>query len=548
AVVAYAAIAGPRPPVVRAVVLTLTALTALSMGRRTSRLNLLGGAALGVAALAPAEWFRTGTQLSFLSAAVLLALARWTGRHRQSDPLDQLLADAAPWPHRAARRVAHGMRSMAIVSLVVWLVALPLVAGDFHIAAPICIVATPVLWPLVAVALACGIGTLTVGWLLPPLDLGLGKVAAVCLAAVERLVAIAERAPGGHFYGPGPPAWWTLATYLALAGAVLYVVDVRGMHRKSRQLGWALGIALAWGALGGVLTAYQRPMHDRWRCSFLAVGHGTCVVIQSPNGRTYLYDAGSLGSPVGAPQVIAEYLWLQGIRRIDGLFISHADLDHYNAIPGLLKRFRVANAYASPQTIAAWNDAIEHAEPETAGLALLKRSLDDAGTTVHAIADGAMVADDGGPPQQEGVAADLGAPRDTTTLRFHILHPRAGRSYSSDNASSLTLAVECEGRCVLLAGDLEDDGMDEFQSNVSDLWRAETHCDVALAPHHGSVHGDPAGFAQWCGCQWLVVSGDASDCRRMLESTEETRDVATLCTGLQGAVEFELTRSRVLAS
>ena len=33
-------------------------------------------------------------------------------------------------------------------------------------------------------------------------------------------------------------------------------------------------------------------------------------------------------------------LWHRGITRIDGMILSHADVDHYNAVPGLLERFR----------------------------------------------------------------------------------------------------------------------------------------------------------------------------------------------------------------
>ena len=33
------------------------------------------------------------------------------------------------------------------------------------------------------------------------------------------------------------------------------------------------------------------------------------------------------------------------------------------------------------------------------------------------------------------------------------------------------------------------------------------HCDVLLAPHHGSRSSDPPGLAQWCRPRWVVVSG-----------------------------------------
>ena len=42
--------------------------------------------------------------------------------------------------------------------------------------------------------------------------------------------------------------------------------------------------------------------------------------------------------------------------RIDGLVISHADIDHYNAVPGLLERFRVGSVYVSPVMFSDFGD------------------------------------------------------------------------------------------------------------------------------------------------------------------------------------------------
>ena len=78
------------------------------------------------------------------------------------------------------------------------------------------------------------------------------------------------------------------------------------------------------------------------------MGHGTCAVLELPSGQTILYDAGSLGSPELATQIIASFLWERGIDRIDAIVLSHADIDHYNAVPGLLERFPVGVVYISP--------------------------------------------------------------------------------------------------------------------------------------------------------------------------------------------------------
>src|SRR5207302_1504600 len=87
---------------------------------------------------------------------------------------------------------------------------------------------------------------------------------------------------------------------------------------------------------------------DEMRVAFLSVGHGGCVVIETPDGRVLLYDTGTASGPDVVRRVIAPYLWSRGISRIDELFLSHADLDHFNGVPELLKRFAVGQATLTP--------------------------------------------------------------------------------------------------------------------------------------------------------------------------------------------------------
>ena len=45
---------------------------------------------------------------------------------------------------------------------------------------------------------------------------------------------------------------------------------------------------------------------------------------------------------------IAPFLWYRGIRRIDEVLLSHADLDHFNGLPSLLERFPVGQVTLTP--------------------------------------------------------------------------------------------------------------------------------------------------------------------------------------------------------
>src|SRR5207248_9543881 len=98
----------------------------------------------------------------------------------------------------------------------------------------------------------------------------------------------------------------------------------------------------------GLVASFHRPTADEMRVTFLAVGHGGCVVIETPDGRVLLYDTGTTTGPDAVRRVVAPYLWSRGVRRIDEVFLSHADLDHFNGLPELQKRFPIGQVTLTP--------------------------------------------------------------------------------------------------------------------------------------------------------------------------------------------------------
>ena len=78
------------------------------------------------------------------------------------------------------------------------------------------------------------------------------------------------------------------------------------------------------------------------------MGHGEAIVLELPGGRTVLYDAGRMAAPTACCRSVSGYLWSRGLTHIDAVVLSHADTDHYNAVPELLERFSVGTVYVSP--------------------------------------------------------------------------------------------------------------------------------------------------------------------------------------------------------
>ncbi|MEC9475955.1 MAG: ComEC/Rec2 family competence protein [Planctomycetota bacterium] len=70
--------------------------------------------------------------------------------------------------------------------------------------------------------------------------------------------------------------------------------------------------------------------------TLLPTGRGQSVLFRSPEA-TLLFDAAATDQIDGGASLIRKSLWNQGSSRVDWLFISHAHLDHFSAVPELVE-------------------------------------------------------------------------------------------------------------------------------------------------------------------------------------------------------------------
>jgi competence protein ComEC len=446
----YAFLTGGRPPAMRAAATVSLVCLGLVLGRPSLRANALALAWLTVAALNPDDLFAPGCQLSFLAVIVLYwGAARWWDR--PIDPVQRLIDEARPAWLRSLRNVGVMIGRAYVISAIIWLASAPLVAANYHTVAPIGVLLCPPLMLVMAIALAAGFVLLLAELVCWPLVPVCAAVARWCLSLCDGIVTLSDGLPGGHWYVPEVPAWWLWGFYSALLAVLL----IRPLQSRRAVLA-----GLAWLVVG-LLPASVRPGADEFRCTFLAVGHGGCTVLETEDGRVLLYDAGALGGPEVTTRVIAPYLWARGIRRIDEVFLSHADLDHFNGLPELLDRFAVGLVTCTPTFADRSTPAV--------GLTLetLKR---------HAI------------PMRIVRAGDR---LTAGPLTLDVLHPPANGPEGKENYRSLVLLVRHGEDTILLTGDLEGPGMERV------LEMPGPKVDVLMAPHHGSRAANTSVLAEW---------------------------------------------------
>jgi competence protein ComEC len=438
--IAYTLLTGARPSAVRAAVMVSAVCAAILLRRRVMAANIFALAWLVVIILNPTDPFTSGCQLSFLSVFVLVWGAGIWLAPQPPTPAEQLIEESRTLGVKAVRGLLRGIGVMFAISLILGVANAPLILAWNNMVSPVGVLLTPPLVFLTTIALIAGFLLLflsPLGWLAWPL----ARVTEWSLAGCEALVHGGERIPGAWVYSPAPPVWWLVGFYLGVAALVL----VPSWSRRSLLL-------LAVWMFAGLALSSQPRTSDECRFTFLAIGHGGCVVIETPDGRVILYDAGTTTGPDAVRRTIAPFLWSRGVSRVDEVFVSHADLDHFNGLPELLKRFAVGRVTLTPS----------FSEKNTPGVEAALAALGRRGVAVRVAVVGERF-------EAGGVAID-------------VLHPPAEGPgpRENENVRSMVLLVRYRNARVLLTGDIEREG----QAVLCE--RALPPVDVMLAPHHGA--------------------------------------------------------------
>jgi competence protein ComEC len=491
-VMGYALLAGGRPPALRSAVAVCAVCGALVLRCRALPANLFALSWIAVLLVNPMSIFTTGCLLSFLSVAILVWGARDLFRSPE-DPLDSVVDQTRPAWLRAARRFGVRVFQSYALTLLIWLAITPLSASRYNLVSPIGLLLGPPLVVLTTAALFAGFLLLLTGGWCPPLALVAAGLIRASLTVGEWLVNLGDTVPYSHIYTGAVGDWWLWLFYLAL----LAVLTQEPLRRHWR---WAAVSGFGWLCVGLAAGAARIPS-DVLRCTFLAVGHGGCTVVETPDGRTLLYDAGSLAGPDVARRQIAPFLWQRGIRRIDEIVFSHADLDHFNGIVDLLDRFAVGQVTYTPT----------FANKSTKGVDVTLQVLRERAIPIRIAKAGDRL--------QLGVVA------------MEVLHPPKNFSRGNENARSLVLRIHHEGHILLLTGDLEGDGLRRV---VGELPQIPT--DVLQAPHHGSQLTNTTELAEWARPRVVVSCQGRPPPSREVRQCYRRVGAKLLDTGQDGAV------------
>lgn len=233
------------------------------------------------------------------------------------------------------------------------------------------------------------------------------------------------------------------------------------------------------------LRHVEQP-HDKLRVTFLDVGQGDSALIDLPDGKLMLIDAG--GNPGGGAdpgqQAIVPLLQARRRDRVDIAVLTHPHPDHYGGFAAVLDAVVVGEIWDSGQA-----DAEAEIEPSSSATAQL---LADARARRVRV---------------RGPSDLCGHPLHAGEARIRVLAPCPTYDSGHDpNDNSLVVRIDYAARSFLFAGDAE-----QHEEGVLLAGGTPLRADVLKVGHHGSRTSTAAPFLAAVAPRLAVISAGAAN-------------------------------------
>ena len=237
--------------------------------------------------------------------------------------------------------------------------------------------------------------------------------------------------------------------------------------------------------------------------SFLDVGQGDSILIETPDGFEMLVDGGPNAAVLR--QLSKERSFFD--REIDVVVTTHPDLDHIGGLVDVLKRYKV-------QTILRTENENDKSAAEAFAAAAQKESAEE------------ILAD-------AGQVLQLGA---STTIQ--IFSPTGDERQWESNASSIVLRVVYGNTSFMLTGDAPR----EIEDYLVKTYGTQLDSDVLKLGHHGSKTSTSEAWLDTVTPRYTVVSAGLDNKyghpHQDVMQRVFARNIQTSHTGTDGTVTF----------
>lgn len=450
----YAVMSGLSTPTIRSFIMIFIYMLALFLGREGEWLNSLSIAAVIILLWNPGALFELSFQLSFM-AVLSLGYVIENRKHEQPVLPELENKDEKRLITKAVAQIKTGLL-MATAAVLGTAPIACLVFKQFPILSPL---TNLIVTPLVCfIILPLGFFTGFAALFLNISSMPLSPLTDAATHISLRLIKVFSDIPYSSFHIPDP----SLATIALYYLALIFIFTNR---TKWRFLPLLLVICIY------IFRPYIS--HDNFKVTFLDVGQGDAALVELPDEKVMLIDAGPEKSESGR-RVIAPYLWSKGIRSVDYLVSTHPHPDHFGGFPYIMDNFKIGeiwlNGEVSPESEIFFDK--------------VKKSK------IH---------------YEVKMRGDI---LEADKYKVQVLHPydeffadSERGDFSNYNSGSLVIKVESDSASVLFTGDIEEEAEESLIPLATWL-----KSDIFKVPHHGGRTSSSERFLEAVSPQAAVIS------------------------------------------
>lgn len=433
------------------------------------------------------------------------------------------------------RKTLRALRMNALSSLAATLATLPVQLWFFYEAPVLAVVINLLVLPFMKPMLIAGLFSLIPGFgTAGILDRGI-------LWWYETLCGLFDGLPFGSWNPGRPQPWQMLIYYMALGGIVLLGRRRKRSEGKSnegksgggRGSGGKVSGRIrrvrvgAWQAILTVAAVAIFFIHPAGRNQiiFLDVGQGDCCLIRTETGHNYLFDCGSSSRRKVGEYVLLPTLKYYGITTLDGVFVSHPDVDHMNGIQELLELAEENHLTIGSLVLPAVEQSARQGQFGELLMAVDDRSGGQKTTQTTRV-----------------VWVSAGDAWESGSVRFLCLHPEKESGTMNENAYSECFYVDFGDFTLLLTGDVEGSGEEAL---LAELQRRRIgQLDLLKIAHHGSRNSTTEEFLQQLHPGTAIISCGSNNRyghpHAELLNRLESAGVQWICTKDYGAITVEM--------
>lgn len=355
-VLGYALFLGAPPAILRATMMASLFVLAPVFGRQSGGVGALMLTGMILTAVDPQIVGDLSFQLSFAAVGGLMIL---------SSPISECLSRFFALVHLPAAEV---LTEVLAVTAAAWLATLPIIAINFETLSLVGIGANVLVVAAFTPMLVAALLTIPASYLPGNFDLLLSWPAWALFAYFRWVGETVASLPTASISVSGFTSLHAACFYAALLAAAWLISGSRPVYEIEKPTIVRPGPVVFVPALVVlnllVWPGFFNDDDSELRVSFLDVGQGDAILVETPGDGRILIDGGS--DPARLIRELDEALGF-GSRRIDLLLVTHIDTDHASGTIAVLERYNVElvawNGFDNESSLAnAWNAAVDESD------------------------------------------------------------------------------------------------------------------------------------------------------------------------------------------